>query len=521
METSNEKIALGAEETSAPHSKSSISERSIESANVDGAFKYLESHSTAVADAEAHHAYTKALRRKIDFRIVPIMFCCYTMQFIDKVLINYAAVMGLNKDLKLKGNNFTNAATAFFIAYLIAEIPNGYAIQRLSPSKWLGGNVVLWGIATACTAATHNYHSLLAARIFLGIFEASIAPSLMIISSNWYTRQEQAPRFSLWYCGLGLGQIIGGVISWAFQHVSPHAHYAGWRIMFIVLGLVTVVIGLTTILVLPDNPMVARWLSEEQKVAVIKHVSLNQTGMKNIHFKFSHVLEILMDPQIWLLTIITMLISVSSGVVTTYSATLIKGFGYTSPHAALLNTPSGAVSILSTLLVGYGIRYTSHRWAWLVGCCIPSIIGGGLMSFLPARGHRAGLLAGIYLVNCVVATLVILYQWTAANCAGQTKRVVASALVSAAFSVGNIIGPQTFQARDAPNYRPAKIAVLATQAAGAFVTVVLFLYYVWANKRRDRAGDAGRTGEQIEGQDERRQWANLTDKENVTFRYVY
>ena len=189
------------------------------------------------------------------------------------------------------------------------DASTGYAIQRLSPSKWLGGNVVLWGIATACTAATHNYHSLLAARIFLGIFEASIAPSLMIISSNWYTRQEQAPRFSLWYCGLGLGQIIGGVISWAFQHVSPHAHYAGWRIMFIVLGLVTVVIGLTTILVLPDNPMVARWLSEEQKVAVIKHVSLNQTGMKNIHFKFSHVLEILMDPQIWLLTIITMLVS--------------------------------------------------------------------------------------------------------------------------------------------------------------------------------------------------------------------
>ena len=33
--------------------------------------------------------------------------------------------MGLNKDLKLKGNNFTNAATAFFIAYLVAEVPNG------------------------------------------------------------------------------------------------------------------------------------------------------------------------------------------------------------------------------------------------------------------------------------------------------------------------------------------------------------------------------------------------------------
>ena len=40
-------------------------------------------------------------------------------------MFQYAAVMGLNKDLKLKGNNFTNAATAFFIPYLIAEIPNG------------------------------------------------------------------------------------------------------------------------------------------------------------------------------------------------------------------------------------------------------------------------------------------------------------------------------------------------------------------------------------------------------------
>lgn len=33
--------------------------------------------------------------------------------------------MGLNKDLRLKGNDFTNAATAFFIAYLVAEVPNG------------------------------------------------------------------------------------------------------------------------------------------------------------------------------------------------------------------------------------------------------------------------------------------------------------------------------------------------------------------------------------------------------------
>lgn len=86
----------------------------------DKAYDYLQSHNAGSSPIDL-----KALRRKIDWRIVPLMFCCYTMQFLDKVILNYAAVMGINAELKLKGNDFTNAATAFFIAYLIAEVPNG------------------------------------------------------------------------------------------------------------------------------------------------------------------------------------------------------------------------------------------------------------------------------------------------------------------------------------------------------------------------------------------------------------
>lgn len=120
--------------------------------------------------------------------------------------------------------------------------------------------------------------------------------------------------------------------------------------------------------------------------------------------------------------------------------------------------PSGIVSIASTLIVGFGVRYSSHRWAWMVACCCIGILGGALMSFL-SKSNRAGLLAGIYLVNAIVATLIITFQWTASNCAGHTKRAVTTALVSGAFSVGNIIGPQTFRAKDAPEYHNAKIIV--------------------------------------------------------------
>lgn len=148
------------------------------------------------------------------------------------------------------------------------------------------------------------------------------------------------------------------------------------------------------------------------------------------------------------------------------------------------------------------------------------------MSFLP-EDNTAGLLIGIYLVNAIVAPLPVIYHWTAANCAGYTKRAFASATVAGSFSIGNIIGPQTFQARDAPEYRPAKIAVLATQAAAGLMAVVLFAYYMWENKRRDaRDARTGSTGTGDNGPETGdttgiEAWGGMTDKENLKFRYVY
>ncbi|KAJ5112925.1 hypothetical protein N7456_001459 [Penicillium angulare] len=475
---------------------------------VDDAAFYLETHAEENINMDL-----KALRSKIDRRLLPYFFCCYVLQFLDKVMVNYAAVMGLKTDLNLTGNDFSNIASWFFIAYLIAEVPNVYFLNKLPAAKWLGCNVFLWGVAAAASAGAHDYRSLLAARVFLGIFEATIGPSLMLISSQYYTRSEQAPRFTFWYMGLGVAQILGGLISFGFQHVE-HAGLDSWRIMFLVLGLITAVVGVLTFFFTPDTPIKASWLSDQEKVALLQHVGQNQTGVWSSKLNFEQIWEGILDPQLWLLTLTTIAISISSGVVTTYSSTLIAGFGFSGPISALLNTPSGLVSIFFTLLVGYGIRKTSNRWAWNVLCTIPGIIGGGLMSFLP-HSNKAGVLIGIYLVNAIVATLPILYQWTMANCAGNTKRSFAAALVAGSFSVGNIIGPQTFQASDAPEYRPAKISVLATQGAAAVLSVCLFLYYIFENRRRDQKHVVD------DSVIDETKWAGLTDRQNPHFRYAY
>lgn len=138
------------------------------------------------------------------------------------------------------------------------------------------------------------------------------------------------------------------------------------------------------------------------------------------------------------------------------------------------------------------------------------------MSFLP-QSNQSGLLAGIYMVNFIVPTVMITYQFAAANTSGRTKRAFSTTLMAFSFGVGNIIGPQTFRAQDAPQYLPAKITVLVTQSAGAVLAVVLFGYYKWSNYRRiQRRPDArDELGPLVEDQ------CDVTDRKNVAFRYVY
>jgi len=232
--------------------------------------------------------------------------------------------MGIKKDLHLTGNDFSNASSFFFVAYLVAEIPNGivhlyillqdisnssgYLLNVLPTGKWLGVNVILWGITTACTASVTNYKELLAVRILLGVFEAAIGPCLMLISSQWYTKSEQAPRFCIWYMGLGFAQILGSVLSYAFQHVESTV-LSSWKIMFVVVGCVTILIGLVTLIRLPDSPMSAVFLSESEKVAVLEHIEGNQTGVVDKRVQLGQVWELMLDGHMWLMCILTICVS--------------------------------------------------------------------------------------------------------------------------------------------------------------------------------------------------------------------
>jgi sugar phosphate permease len=236
----------------------------------------------------------------------------------------------------------------------------------------------------------------------------------------WYKHNEQPPRVGLWYLGTGTGTIIGSLISFGFQHYHSNA-FTSWQIMFLVVGLVTCVLGIVVVFLLPDNPMKSR-LSHEEKVWAIERLRENQTGIENTHFKPTQVLECFRDPQTWLLSLITIASNVPNGAVSSYQATIIKGFGYGSKTPALLQIPSGGVAIVAILIATWLAGRYNQRGIQIIALLIPGILGGALMAFLP-ENDRAGKLIGYYLTNAIRSTLPLLYSWVSANYAGHTKKL--------------------------------------------------------------------------------------------------
>ena len=210
-------------------------------------------------------------------------------------------------------------------------------------------------------------------------------------------------------------------MSYGFQHYKGST-FSSWQIMFLLCGLVTVAVGIVVIFFMPDNPMTAKFLTHQEKVWAIERLRENQTGIENKQFKWRQALECFTDPQTWLLSSIVVASMVPNGAISSFQATIIKGFGYTSKQTALLQIPSGIVSIVSIVGATTMAGKYNHRCFNIIALITAGMVGGCLMAFLPEE-NRTGKLIGNYLTQCVGAALPLMYSIAGANYAGHTKKV--------------------------------------------------------------------------------------------------
>ncbi|KAJ5975492.1 hypothetical protein N7481_009199 [Penicillium waksmanii] len=488
---------------------------------------------------------SKRICRKTDRTILVILIWVYFLQILDKTVLGYGATFGLQTDTHLTGNQYSligsiapiaQLAWQPFSSYLIVKVPH----KVLMPALCLG-----WGIAQSCLAACHNFQELMAARFFLGLFEAGCLPLFGVITSQWYRRAEQPLRIAAWYGTNGLATIVAAALSYGLAHIKSDL-LQSWQIIFLFVGLVTIVSAPIVYWRMDNDISTARFLTEEEKLQGMERLRANQTGTGNTEFKFSHVLEAALEPKTYLWIGMAMLLNIGASVTNTFGPLILGGLGYDKYTTSLLTMPFGALQSIMIMLASYLAHTARVKGVILSAFMLPVVAGLAVLYAVPRNDSANGaLLAGYYLLAFLFGGNPLVVTWIVGNTAGSTKKSVAMSLFNAASSAGNIVGPLLFSAKDAPDYHPGLRACL-----GIFSAMVAIVLVQWANlwflnkqqaRRRVRNGKSAQivdhsmqsnfhgieeTGEEAEtGHQVTHAGAHvaedLTDRENDEFVYIY
>ncbi|GAA5931786.1 hypothetical protein JCM3775_000042 [Rhodotorula graminis] len=467
----------------------------------------------------------KAVRRKVFIRIVPLLAAVYFSQFLDKGSVNYSAVMGL--PLASKGVEWNLSVMAFYIGFVIFEIPQALLAQRLPMAKWLGFNICIWSGALWLHSATSLFAPFFVFRIVLGAAESVVSPVLIANVAAWFKKDEQATVVGLFYAMNGVATVVGGALSYGLNEYEGSV--ARWRLIYFVLGAMATVVGVAVLIFLPDSVSSAKFLTPRERQIALERVRSNQSGTISRRWKKVQALEACRDPKVWLLCALMFVISVPNAAITSFTSILIKSFGYSSSEALLYNMPSGAVQLVTTLTIAVWADKRRVRMLPFIGAVIPSIIGFALLLAYSKSGstkeHKTVLLVGVFLSQTFVSSLSLLFSWSASNIAGSSKRSVVNGALLVSFAGGNICGSQAFQQSTAPLYLPGKITLFVLLVLLVPLALVLRRYTLRLNRKKAEQVRAlveanGWTDEDLQREKDAMAFKDATDSENVFYVYV-
>ena len=232
----------------------------------------------AVSAAESIElSVAERARRRITKRLMPFLLWLYFLAFIDRTNVGVAA-LDMKKPLGEGGLGFTDAiigtgAGIFFIGYFLLEIPGTLIVERWSARKWIARIMISWGIIATLMgfigkpwmnfASDENQFYTL--RFILGLAEAGYFPGIIVFLAHWFRYEDRAKAKSHFMIGLPIATMIGVPISRAIMENITWGGLEGWRWVFILEGIPSVIFGVVTLFYLTDWPSEAKWLPEDEK----------------------------------------------------------------------------------------------------------------------------------------------------------------------------------------------------------------------------------------------------------------
>ncbi|KAK9544038.1 hypothetical protein V6Z79_009708 [Aspergillus fumigatus] len=416
----------------------------------------------------------KAVLRRIDRRILPLLLGAYFFQQLDKSSLSYVSIFGIVEDANLHGQQYSWLGSILYLAQLVMQPIAALLLVKLPTGKLIGSAVLLWGSSLAIMAACTNFPSLLGLRFTLGAFEAMIAPSCVAVTQMWWRRGEQTLRTAFWNGMNGVTFIVGSLFTYGLGHIHSDSLFSYQVPPF-----------------LPGRATEAN--DDREKVIAVERLRANQMGIISREWRWDHVRETFYDLKTWCWFFLIVSISIPSGGISTFGNLIIKSFGYNSFETILFNIPFGVIQILAIIGGGWLATRFQRKGLVIVGFALVAAVGTLLMIVVP-REQKGVLLFGYYLVSCLAAITPLIYAWEAQNTAGDTKRKCTSAVVLVGMCAGNVIGPQLYSTSQAPLYRPGLISNLIMFVIVAGFSIMTNLYLVYLNRKQaKRRRDLGKS----------------------------
>ncbi|KAL2163455.1 hypothetical protein VTH06DRAFT_5513 [Thermothelomyces fergusii] len=434
-------------------------------------------------------AEQRKIIHRIDRRLVLTVGAMYCISLMDRTNLGAANIAGMGVDLVLIKNRYSIISLIFFVTYIIFQPPSTVIVRKIGPRLHLAVITILWGSCMIGMGFVKNWGQMAGLRVLLGFLEAGFFPSCVYLLSTWYTRYEVGKRNSVFYLVGCVASAFAGILAYGIMQMAGLAGLNGWRWIFIIEGIMTVLLGIAGYWLLVDFPDATRkdwsFLGPREREWVCARVDADRGDVKPQPFSLAKYLRAGMDIKVWAYAMIFFnTTTVTYALAYFLPIILMQNMGFSVGAAQCLVAPPYAFAGIVMFATGWaGDRYRL-RGPVLVFNSLLCVVGLPLMGF---HARAAVRYFGVFLVTAGAnANVPAAMSYQANNIRGQWKRAFCSATFVSFGGLGGIAGSLVFRDQDKPGYRPGLYACIATTLLTLVIVGLLTLEFRRLNAKADR-----------------------------------
>jgi ACS family tartrate transporter-like MFS transporter len=309
-------------------------------------------------------------RRRIMRRTLPYLFLLYIVAYLDRVNVSYAKLQ-MSDALGFSPEVYGFGAGVFFIGYFLLEIPGSLLVERWSARGWIARIMVTWGLLASLMGFVGTSERLdavldvktqfYALRFLLGAAEAGFFPGVIVYLGHWFRSSDRAKAVALFMAATPVSSILGAPLSGYLLDVR-WLGLAGWRWLFILEGIPSVLLGVVTLFYLTDRPHQATWLAEDERAWIA--AELEGERARTERARTYRVLEALREPKVLAITLVYFLIVSGGYGFVFWLPTLVRtATGASDQKVTLICAGAYCVALAAMLFAGWSSdRRGERRW---------------------------------------------------------------------------------------------------------------------------------------------------------------